>query len=298
MERLKVIMLGSGSIVPTPDRNHAAIWIRHGQDIILWDCGEGTQLQLQKAGLSFMNIDRIFITHWHADHFAGLIGLLETLHLEGRKKKLQIFGPEANKYYNIISNLHQGNAGFEIEVTDVDFKTPKEKVIIDEKNYRIKSVPANHNIPAVAYCLEEKDRWNIDMEKVKANNLTAGPILRKIKKEDKINHKGKTIKLEDIAVLNKGRKIIYSGDTAPSLLIEKLAKNATVLIHDSTFINKSCEHHSTVKEAAQLGKRAGVEKLVLTHYSRRYKDLDILKEIASNIYDKVELASDLSEIYS
>lgn len=297
MESLKAIMLGSGSIVPTPNRNHAAIWIRHGQDIMLWDCGEGTQLQLQKAGLSFMNIDKIFITHWHADHFAGLIGLLETLDLEGRKKKLQIIGPQANKYYNTISNLHQGKPDFEIEIIDVDYETPRETVIIDEKNYKIKSVPAKHNIPAVAYSLEEKDRWNIDMDKASDYNIPAGPILRKIKEKGYIKQNERIIKLKEIANLNKGRKIVYSGDTAPSPLIEKLAKNATVLIHDSTFLNKSSEHHSTVKEAVSLGKRAKVEKLILTHYSRRYKDLSELKEIATNIYNKVELASDLSEIY-
>ena len=297
MEELKVIILGSGSIVPTPTRNHAAIWIRHGQDILLWDCGEGTQLQLQKAGLSFMNIDKIFITHWHADHFAGLIGLLETFDLEGREEKLQIIGPQANKYYNIISNLHQGSPEFEIEIKDIDFETPREQVIINEKYYKIKCVPANHNIPAVAYALEEKDRWNIDMEKAAKYNISAGPILRKIKKEGFIKYKGKIIKLKDIANLNKGRKIVYSGDTAPSTLKEDLAENATVLIHDSTFLNKSSEHHSTVKEAASIGKRAEVEKLVLTHYSRRYEDLSRLKKIALNIYDNIELASDLLEVY-
>jgi len=105
METMEIVILGSGSIVPSPERNHAAFWVRHGADFFLWDCGEGTQKQIVKAGLSYMKIDNIFITHWHADHFAGLIGLIETLNLEGRKRELKIYGPEAEKYISILFKL-------------------------------------------------------------------------------------------------------------------------------------------------------------------------------------------------
>ncbi|MFW5976877.1 MAG: ribonuclease Z [Bacillota bacterium] len=296
MEPVKLIILGSGSIIPTPERGHAAIWLESGKNVFLWDCGEGTQRQLQGANLSYMKINKIFITHWHADHFAGLPGLLETLSLSDRKEDLQIIGPEADRFTSLILKLTSHDFKYEVNPVNTNFEEQNENIIINEEKYTISSVPAQHSIPAVAYCFQQKDSWNIDIEKAVKYGLSPGPKLGEIKKQGEIIYKGKKIKLEEIADFNPGKKIVYSGDTSPSPAIEKLAQNADILIHDATFLNESSEKHSTVKEAAELALRAGVKKLVLTHYSRRYKDINYLKERAQDYFNNVIIARDLMKI--
>ncbi|MFW5998820.1 MAG: ribonuclease Z [bacterium] len=296
MEPVKLTILGSGSIIPTPDRNHTSLWIRSGKNVFLWDCGEGTQKQLQIAGLSYMKIDKIFITHWHTDHFAGLPGLLETLSLSGRKSKLQIIGPETDRYMPLILNLTGNKFNYEIETINTEYQKEKEKIIINENNYTISSVPALHSIPAAAYCFQQKESWNIDLEKAASYGLSPGPILKEIKEKGTIYYNNKKIKLNQIANYNSGKKIVYSGDTRPSPLIEKMAHKADILIHDSTFLDNGSEKHSTVKEAAELARRAEVKKLILIHYSRRYKNLQALKDKAEKYFSKVILARDFMNI--
>lgn len=297
MEPFEITILGSGSIVPSPQRGHSSIYVRHNGDTLLWDCGEGTQKQIQKAGLSFMKIDRIFITHWHADHFAGLIGLIETLNLEGRERKLEIYGPQANRFISILSDLSWYDFGFDIEANDVNFEEDIETTLIDADNYTISSIPTVHSVPSVAYCLKEKDRWNINEDKAANKNLYPGPEMGELKKKGRIEKDGKIIELSEVADLNKGRKVVYTGDTRPSDNVERLSKNADMLIHDATFLESEGEsNHSTVKEAAQLANRANVKKLVLMHYSRRYDNPEILVEEALEHHDNVELAKDLNTV--
>lgn len=293
---MEVVILGSGSIVPTKERHHSAIWVRREGDVFLWDCGEGTQRQIQKAGLSFMRIDRIFITHWHADHFAGLLGLIETFNLEGRERPLRIYGPEASRFVSLLSDLSWYDFGFEIKTTDVNFEEDEETVLVDEKEYQIKSVPAEHSVPTVAYCLEERDKLNINEEKAAKYDLYPGPKMGDLKEKREIEHKGKRIKLEDVSDLTEGRKIVYSGDTLPSESIRKLSENADLLIHDATFERETSHKHSSAVDAAKIAKGANVKKLLLTHYSRRYKDTRVLKDAASEFFENVEVAKDLMKI--
>ena len=296
MKSLKTIILGSGSSIPTDSRNHSGYWIRYGGEVMLWDCGEGTQRQIRKADLSPTKIDRIFITHWHTDHFAGLLGLLETLKLEERTKKIQIYGPEIDKYISTLSQLVWNNIEYEIETININPDVKTEQTILENNNYSISYITAKHSEPAVAYCFQEHDHLNIDMDKAKKMGLNEGPLLQKIKDKGKINFNGKKIKLEQIANMTTGRKIVYSGDTAPSSLIEKIAHNADLLIHEATFLNKVSDTHSTIKNAADLAKRAKVKKLILTHYSQRFRNIDRLKEEAQKYFPDAKIARDLMNI--
>ena len=173
--------LGSGSGVPTPHRNQPAIHIRYCGDRFLWDCGEGAQRQMLKAGLSIPKLDRVFITHWHADHWAGLVGLLETLNLEGRERPLEIYGPEATRFVNGLANLSPRGFGYQIIAVDVDHTL--EQVVYEAKDYKIISIPVEHGLPAVGYCFLEKPKWNVDMERVRELGLEAGPWLERLKEE-------------------------------------------------------------------------------------------------------------------
>ncbi|MFP4045910.1 MAG: ribonuclease Z [Candidatus Aenigmatarchaeota archaeon] len=296
MKPLEITVLGSGSIVPTKDRNHAAFWIQREGDAFLWDCGEGAQKQLQKAELSFMKIDRIFITHWHADHFAGLIGMIESFNLEGRERKLEIYGPEASRFVSILSDLSWYDFGFDIEAVDVEFESEDEELLVEEDEYVIKAIPSEHSVPSVAYCLEEKDSWNINKEKAAEKGLYPGPEMQELKDRGRIQHEGKTITLEEVADLTEGRKVVYSGDTLPSENVKKIAEDADLLIHDATFVNERSHNHSSAEDAGKLAKEANVRKLLLTHYSRRYKNLTPLKEAAEKHHDNVDVARDLMKL--
>jgi len=302
MTKIKLVFLGSGSSVPTVERNHPSIFIDYQGDVMLWDCGEGTQRQMMKAKLKFMKVNHIFITHWHADHFAGLIGLIETYNLEDRKKPLVVYGPEASRFVDAFSELSYWDFGFELKAVDVNFEGNEISKLFENKFYKILSVPVVHSVPAVGYCLEEKDKWNIDMKKARKFGLEEGPILEKLKENKRITFKGKTIRLNDIATRTQGKKIVYSGDTAPCKNVMRLAKGADLLIHDGTFIEgpeeteKKKRRHSDVREAARIAKNTGAKKLVLTHFSRRYKNLNSLIREAKKIFPETERAYDLKKI--
>ena len=156
-----------------------------------------------------------------------------------------------------------------------------------------------HSIPAVAYCLEEKDRWNIDMEKAGKFGLK-GPVLEKLKEEGKVKVKGKIVYLKDVAVKTPGKKIVYSGDTAPCRNLVNLAKGADLLIHEGTFLKTEKdyleERHTSATDAARIAKEAGVKKLILTHFSKRYKKVGELIKEAKKVFPNTEEARDLMEV--
>ncbi|MFP4115640.1 MAG: ribonuclease Z [Candidatus Aenigmatarchaeota archaeon] len=296
MKPLEVVILGSGAIVPTKERHHSAIWIRREGDVFLWDCGEGTQRQIQKAGLSFMKIDKIFITHWHADHFAGLLGLIETFNLEGRERKLEIYGPEASRFVSLLLDLSWYDFGFDVEAMDVEFEDKGETTVVEGDGYTIKSTPAEHSIPAVAYSLEEEGKMNINEDKAANYDLHPGPKMGELKEKGEIKYKGNTIKLEDVSEFTSGRKVIYTGDTCPTENIKKFSEDADLLIHDATFAEEASHKHSSAAEAAKLATEANVKKLLLTHYSRRYKDPGELLKKAREYHENVEAAEELMRI--
>ena len=295
---LEIIFLGTGSGIPTPDRNHAAIWLRYEGENILWDCGEGTQIQIMKAGLSFMKLRRIFITHWHADHWAGLIGLIQTMNLERRKRNLYIYGPDAERFISDILDLGYWGPDFKIIPKNIPYEGNEITKIYGTKFFEIFSIPVKHSVPAVAYCFKERDKWNVDIKKAeKLYGLKQGPLVGKLKKEGKIVFKGKEIKLEDVAKLTKGVKVVYSGDTKPCKNLIKIAENADLLIHDTTFSEEIEDTlHTGAKEAAEIAKKANVKKLILTHFSRRYKDVKEIEKEAKEIFPNSKAAKDFMKI--
>ncbi|MCD6403196.1 MAG: ribonuclease Z [Candidatus Aenigmarchaeota archaeon] len=296
-----ITFLGTVSGIPSLTRNHPAIAIEYFSkryEVMLWDCGEGTQKQLMRSGISFMDIDNIFITHWHADHFAGLIPLIQTMNLEKRRRKLRIFAPEAERFVSNILDMGYFGLRFPVEAINVPFDGEEITKIYETRDYEILSTPAWHSVPTVAYCLKEKDRWSIDEEKLKQLGLKRGRWLEVLKRKGEYVKNGKVVRLEDVAVKKPGLKVVYSGDTRPCKNIERLAKDADVLIHDGTFLEEEEQDkaHANVKDAARIAKRANVKLLVLTHISRRYQDTKELEEQAKQIFTNVVVAKDLMKI--
>jgi ribonuclease Z len=295
-EPIEITFLGTGAAVPSLKRRHAAILFHYGPDYFLFDCGEGTQLQLEKAKTSPMKLSKIFITHWHADHFAGILPMIESLHLSRRTEPLEVYGPEASHFIDAIIELSYWGIGFEVKTKDFDEDKEIEKIVETDK-YEIYAIKVKHSVPTVGYCFKEKDHWNIDVKKAKKFGL-AGKQLRVIKEKGKIKVGEKTIKLEQIAVKRAGRKIVYSGDTEICKNLFEVAREADLLIHDGTFVElPSVERpHSSAIEVAKLAKKYKVKKLVLTHLSRRYKTNKEVLDAAKPIFKNTVVAEDMMKI--
>ncbi|MHA1744063.1 MAG: ribonuclease Z [Candidatus Heimdallarchaeota archaeon] len=297
---IEITFLGTVSGIPSKTRNHPAIVLEYfaeEKDTLLFDCGEGTQRQLMISGVSFMDIDKIFITHWHADHFSGLIPLIQTMNLEKRTKELKIFGPEAERFVSDILDLGYFGLRFPVTAVNVPFEGEKISLVDETKDYQILSIPVYHTVPSVAFCFQEKDRWNIDVKKLKKLGLRRGAWLKKLKKAGKVEFKGREIKIEDVATKSSGLKVVYSGDTKPCENMVKISKSADLLIHDGTFLEEEeGKAHADVKEAAKIAKKANVKQLILTHISRRYTNPRELEDEAKKVFKNTKVAYDFMKV--
>ncbi|MBI5061832.1 MAG: ribonuclease Z [Candidatus Aenigmarchaeota archaeon] len=310
MTQIEITFLGTTAGVPTKFRNHAAIHLMYRSQeeyCCLLDCGEGTQRQIFSSGLNFMRLDDIFITHWHADHFAGLLGLIETMNLENRTAPLNIYGPEAEKFVDILLSLGYSTKQFSVVGKNVEYNGSSIETVMDRDEFYIASIPVKHGIPAVAYAFMEKDRVKIDREKANALGLPSkGPIFKQIKDKGSALYKDMKIKLEDVSFTEKGKKVVYSGDTMPCKNIVKLAESADLLIHDSTHFEDSEEfksrakeskeyRHTTFEDVLKISEEARAKQLIITHISRRYQDIQDLKDKIAK-YPNVKLAKDFMKI--
>jgi len=300
MTQLSIIFLGTGGSWPTVKRNVTSIAVKRAGEVILFDCGEGTQRQFQKSKLSYMQISKIFITHFHGDHFLGLPGLIQTMQLNDRDIPLHIYGLKGmNKLLDQLLSLGYFKPNYKIISHEV-----KEGNVLDFKEYLIRVLNVKHGVPTIAYSLEEKMRpGKFDKPKALKLGIPEGPLF------SKLQH-GKTITLKDgrkitpdrvLGPPRKGRKIVISGDTVPIDKMIGFAKDADVLIHDatfdSTFEDISTEYgHSTASQAAEIAKKANVDKLFLTHISPRYLDGSTLEDDAQKIFKNTIVQKDFQEI--
>jgi len=300
MTQLNIIFLGTGGSWPTIKRNVTSIAVKRGREIILFDCGEGTQRQFQKSKLSYMQISKIFITHFHGDHFLGLPGLIQTMQLNDRNIPLHIYGPPG------MNNLM-------IKLLSLGYFKPKYEIISHEmeaneeikfEGYKIKAVSVKHNIPAYGYILKEDNRpGRFNKKKALDLGIPEGPLFSQLQK-------GKTVELKDgreikpnvvLGNPRKGRKIVISGDTKPFKEMIEYAKDADILIHEATFESGmegvSGEYgHSTSEQAAEIANRANVDKLYLVHISPRYNDNDEILKDAKKTFKKSYVAKDFQDI--
>lgn len=295
---MELVFLGTSSAIPTSHRNHSAIALKAFGEIILFDCGEGTQLQMSKAKISPMKINKIFITHFHGDHILGLPGIIQSMAFRGRKNPLHIFGPKGLvEMVNIIRNFGYFSLTFEIYMHEVD-----EGIILEEGNYRISCSPMNHTVLNFAYAIYEKRRPKFIREKAIELGVKPGPDFGKLQQGVPVKVGNSVIKPEQVlGEERKGRKIVYSGDTGPSNQMVEFAEGADVLIHESTFEgiygDKAYEMgHSTSIQAAEIAKKANVKRLILTHVSTRYKKSDLLETEAKEIFENSIVAEDFMQV--
>ena len=298
---LNVIFLGTAGSTPTPERSLPAVAIRRKGEIILFDCGEGVQRQMIRAKLSFHRKMKIFITHMHGDHVLGLPGLIQTMSLFDRQRKLEVYGPEGiREFIEAIHKTVQFTLTFPIEVSEIT----KSGVICEEDEYSVLAVKADHVIPNFAFALVEKPRpGKFYPERAKRLGVPEGPLWSKLQRGQSVKlPNGRIIEpSEVVGPPRPGRKIVYTGDTRPCENVVKLAENADLLIHDSTLDDELAEKayedgHSTPTQAAEIAKKAGAKMLILTHISARYKTADKLLQQAEKIFPNVAVAEDFMKI--
>lgn len=295
---MELVFLGTSSAIPTSYRNHSAIAFKAFGEIMLFDCGEGTQLQMSKAKISPMKISKIFLTHYHGDHILGLPGIIQSMAFRGRKEPLHIFGPKG--LLSLIDNVR--NFGYYSLTFEIYMHEIEEGIILEEENYRISCCPMEHSVLNLAYKIEEKRRPKFIREKAIELGITPGPDFGRLQHGIPVEINDKTIMPEQVlGEERKGIIVVYSGDTHPCEQMVKFAKDADILIHESTFEGKYDDKsreacHSTSIQAARIAKNADVKKLILTHISTRYKKSDLLTSEAKEVFENSIVAEDFMNI--
>jgi ribonuclease Z len=292
---LTLTFLGTSAARPTVERSVSSIALEREGETLLFDCGEGTQRQMMRYGVGF-SLSEIFFTHFHADHYLGLPGLIRTFGLQGRTEKLTLYGPHgAKRALGAAVELGFDRWPFEVEVREV-----KAGEVLERSGYAIEVVHADHGGPAVGYALREAERLGrFDPERAKALGVPEGPLWGKLHRGETVEVDGKKIGSKDlVGPPRPGRLVVISGDTAPCKEMIAAAKGADLLVHEATFGDEEAERaaetkHSTARQAAEVARKAGVKRLVLTHLSARYSvATEGLVAEAREVFPATEIARD------
>lgn len=265
---MKLHILGTSSAVPTHKRNLPAILLQRDGELMLFDCGDGTQLHVERSPFKMTQISKILISHLHGDHVYGLPGLLASIYFKHPEVDLSVFGPKKLESMFAMMNIFENKYPPPFYITE-------EGIIFESDEYSIVCAELSHKLPCMGFALIEKDSTNLDVSKLTAKGLAPGPIYKELKEKGSINFGNEILKLEDFSTIKKGKKIAYCTDTRLCKNIYSLARDADILICESTFKEGEEEMareygHMTSMQAIKIAKKCNVGKLVLTHFSSRH----------------------------
>ena len=278
-ETLHVHFLGTAGSLPSPQRNPPCILIRRGSDTLLFDCGEGAQQQMMRAKTGF-TIDAIFVTHWHADHFLGIFGIVETLGFMERTAPLPIYGPPwVVEFVDLIQRINRHTRGFAVTAHPLDHGS-----VVPFNGYTVRAFATIHGIPGLGYVLEEDERpGRFNRDHAIALGVPPGPLFGRLQRGEtvRIVRDGVETEVRPGDVLGEprpGRKVVYTGDTRPIQNqpgVAALIRGADLLIHDATFDDQESSRarevlHATAGEAGEAAAALNVRMLALVHISSRY----------------------------
>jgi ribonuclease Z len=295
---LDLVFLGTSGSAPTAARGPTALLVRRGGDRLLFDCGEGTQRQLMRSTVGLPDLDQIFITHYHGDHYLGLPGMLKTFQLRQRELPLTVYGPPGLRELFTALRRVFGKLAYELELVEV---RPGEA--LERDGYRILVYPVHHGVSAVGYALDEDDRpGRFDTDAADALGVPFGPERGALQRGESITLVDGQVVTPD-AVLGDtrpGRRVVLPGDTAPVETVRVLAEGADVLVHEATFAEEERDRaadtlHSTALQAAEIARDAGVRLLALTHVSPRYFGPELIRE-AQDVFPATVVPRDFDVI--
>ena len=295
---MDVVFLGTGGSVPTARRATACLLARVGGERLMFDCGEGSQRQMQRS-TGLVQVDEIYLTHFHADHYLGVPGLLKTYDLNGRERELKVIGPPG--LFELFGALRRifGRLAYEVELIELE---PGDAVRHD--GYEVRCFPVEHRTTAFGYALVEDERpGHLDPEAAARLGVTHGPDLGRLQRGEEVQGAGGLVRpAEVMGETRTGRKVVITGDTAPCEMTRLAAHQAQLLIHDGSFaveetVRAAETAHSTARQAAELAAEAEVKLLALVHVSSRYDVRAVLDEarevfpgaVAPRDFDVIEI---------
>lgn len=278
---LDVVFLGTSGSMPTARRAPTALLVRRGGERLLFDCAEGTQRQLLLSAIGLIELREVFLTHYHADHYLGLPGMLKTFALRGRELPITVYGPRGLR--DLFGSLRRifGKLTYEYELVEL---RPGDVLRRDE--YSLETFPVAHGVSAVGYALVEDARpGRFDVAAADALGVPAGPARGALQRGEPVEVPGgRIVRPEDVlGDPRPGRKLVLTGDTAPSPEVVEAARGADVLVHEATFLEAERERaretaHSTAVDAANVAREAGAALLALVHLSNRYSGREAVEE--------------------
>lgn len=294
---MEIVFLGTSGMQPTKERGLMSIYISHGAENILVDCGEGTQRQMRIAGLKPTRLTRIFLTHLHTDHVLGVLGLLHNLDANQYVGVLEIYGPRGlGRVFGGVVKEEFFKESIRVKIHEIS-----EGVVFDGKDIYVEAVKLSHGVLCYAYIFAEKDKRKIDLKYLKKFGLGEHPILGKLQKGEEIVWEGKRIKAEDATILVKGKRVSIILDTVYCAAAVRAAKGADLVICESTYADdnkdKAREYkHLTAKDAGRIAREGGARKLILTHFSQRYKDTKEMVKEAKSEFRNVSASEDFMKL--
>lgn len=304
MSAREVIFLGTASQVPTRTRNHNALFLRWDQLGILFDPGEGTQRQMLHAGIAATQITHVAITHFHGDHCLGLAAMLQRISLDRVPHPVEVIFPKSGeKFFDRLrySSIYHEQANIVPRPIAMPASGDGEPfVVADIDGTRLYASPLEHRVDCLGYRLQEADGHRMMPDKLRAAGVV-GPAIKTLMTQGQIEVGGRTVKLADVSMPRPGQSFALVMDTRPCRGAERLAKNADILVCESTFLSSEAEEahaycHMTAAQAATLARDAAARCLVLTHFSQRYNHLDAFVSEASPLHKNVVVANDLLRV--
>jgi ribonuclease Z len=293
---LDVLFIGTAGSAPTARRSLPATLVRRGGDRLLFDCGEGTQRQLLKS-IGLIELEEVFITHYHADHFLGLPGMLKTFSLRGRERPLTVHGPPGLEALFRALGPVIGKTTYPLELVELE---PREELKRD--GYVVAPFAVEHRVPAYGYALVEDQRpGRFDEQRARELGVAPGPDYGRLQRGEPVPGSDGLVQPEQIlGPPRRGRKIVLAGDTAPCEMTKAVAHGADLLVHEATFAEEDAERaaetmHSTALQAARLAAEADVLLLALTHVSPRYSGGE-LRDEARTVFENTIVPRDFDSV--
>ncbi len=295
---LDVLFIGTAGSAPTARRGLPATLVRRGGDRLLFDCGEGTQRQLLRS-IGLVDLEEVFISHFHADHFLGLPGMLKTFSLRGRETPLTVYGPPGLRALFAALAPVVGRTTFELRLEELGPNEP-----LQREGYLIAPFGVAHGVPAYGYALIEDERpGRFDEPRARELGVDPGPDFGRLQRGEPVSGRDGEVRPEQVlGPSRRGRKVVVAGDTGPSELVCHVAHGADLLVHEATFAHEDVGRaretsHSTATDAARLAAEAEVQMLALTHVSPRYGGAELRDEaraifpntIVPRDFDRVEI---------
>ncbi|MFL5917718.1 MAG: ribonuclease Z [Gaiellaceae bacterium] len=292
---LDLVFLGTAGSMPTAQRAPAALLVRRGGDKLLFDCAEGTQRQLLRSSVGLLELEEVFLTHFHADHVLGLPGMFKTFSLRGRELPLTIYGPRG--LVDLLGSLKRvvGKLSYDVKLVELE---PGE--VLERDGYRLATFGVAHGVSALGWSLIEATRpGRFDVASADALGVPNGPERGALQRGEAVTvADGRTVTPEQVLGAHRpGRKLVVTGDTAPTEEIVEAAWGADVLVTEATFADEERDraretNHQTATQAAEIARRAEVAMLALTHLSNRYFGPEIARE-AREIFAETVVPRDL-----